>query len=229
MTVSHLTAVFALSLVAVTGITEIAVAQDIHEAARQGDVASVSALLSQDTGLVNSTDARDCTPLHFAAGSGSREVAELLLAQGAEVNAQNHEHETPLHWAALRSRGEVVALLLDHGADTEMREDYGRTPLLLVARETGNVEVTTLLIDGGADVDARDRFGDTPLGLAAWRGFAGTVNLLLGVRDREGTGPAVSATRRCRRRPEHAQRQRRLTAPLRVRRQIPGDRRDPAG
>jgi len=88
----------------------------------------------------------------------------------------------------MRGHDDFVRLLLDRGANTEVREAYGRTPLLLVARERGNVAMGTLLLAGGADVDARDRFGATPLNLAAWRGFRGFVDLLL------DHGAAVPAT-----------------------------------
>jgi hypothetical protein len=48
-----------------------------------------------------------------------------------------------------------------------------------VARETGNAEMAALLIEAGAEVNVRDRGGESPLDLAAWRGFAELVDLLL--------------------------------------------------
>ncbi len=183
MHVYRIAACATLALVTASGTAR---SQTIHDAAGQGDVAAVSRFLEQDPHLVNSTDDSDCTPLHYAAGSGFLELSELLVEHGADVNAQSYEHETPLHWAAVRSHGAVVELLLAQGPDTEIGDDYGRTPLLLVARETGNVDVATALLDGGADVDARDRFDSTPLELAAWRGFGGVVDLFL---DRGATVP----------------------------------------
>jgi ankyrin repeat protein len=90
-----------------------------------------------------------------------------------------HGGATPLIQAALRGHFEAVELLLGEGADKERRDDYGRTPLLLVARETGDVRMARVLIEAGAEVDARDRFGETPLDLASWRGFGPLVDLLL--------------------------------------------------
>jgi ankyrin repeat protein len=166
-------------LLALTGTFSAAQAQDIRDAAQEGDAATVASLLEQDAELVNSTDDHDRTPLHYAAGSGSMEVAQLLLEHGADINAQSHGGQTALTYAALRSKPRVAELLLAHGADTEIRDDYGRTPLLLVARETGSVELATILLDGGADVNARDRYETSSLELAAWRGHGALVDLLL--------------------------------------------------
>jgi ankyrin repeat protein len=151
----------------------------IHAAAMDGDLNAVRALIAGDSTLVNARDEAGNTPLHLAAWRGRQNVAEYLLSHGAHVNATNSGGETPLHWAVLRNDHDLVALLLRHGADTETHESYGRTPLLLVARETGEVEMARRLLDAGADVNAEDRFGDTPLGLAAWRGFGDLVDLLL--------------------------------------------------
>ena len=154
-------------------------AQSIFEAATNGDTTVVRELLSRDPNLVRSADERERTALHHAVRGGSASTVRILLEAGAEINAQQHGGQTALHAAALRGQTEIVRLLLDNGADVELRESYGRTPLLLVARETGSVEMATILLDAGAEIDGRDRFESTSLNLAAWRGFAGLVDLFL--------------------------------------------------
>jgi ankyrin repeat protein len=162
-------------------------AQTVFEAVGRGDLAAVRALVSADSALVAARDQAQNTPLHVAARAGPTEVVTLLLARGADVNAANYQQETPLHWATLGNRHGVVELLLRRGGRVDPRQSYGRTPLLLVARETGNLEMARRLLDAGADVNARDRFGSTPLELSAWRGFRDVVDLLL---DRGATVPA---------------------------------------
>jgi tetratricopeptide (TPR) repeat protein len=53
-----------------------------------------------------------CTPLHLAASQGHNEVAELLLAHGADVNAKCTDGSTPLDLASAWPRHEQVMELL---------------------------------------------------------------------------------------------------------------------
>jgi ankyrin repeat protein len=52
--------------------------------------------------------------LHEAAHRESKEIAELLIANGADVNTMQEDGETPLDWAD----GELADLLLKHGGKT---------------------------------------------------------------------------------------------------------------
>lgn len=166
-------------------------AQSVFDAASEGDINALRQLLSDEPGLVTQADARGRTLLNLAALHGHVEVCAALTDAGADVNVADEDGETPLHSAIRRNHLAVAGFLLDHGADTERRNEYGRTPLLLVARETGNMEMARLLIAAGADVNGEDRFGATPLGLAAWRGFGGLTNLFLD----EGAGLPAAASR----------------------------------
>jgi cytohesin len=68
--------------------------------------------------------------LHFAAGGGHKEVAELLIAKGADVNAKVAIWgRTPLHFAAWNGHKEVAELLIAKGANVNARDAGGGTPL----------------------------------------------------------------------------------------------------
>ena len=60
-----------------------------------------------------------CTPLHFAAANDRKEVAEMLIAAGADVNAKTKYGSTPLDWAIRFDETETGDLLRKHGGKTE--------------------------------------------------------------------------------------------------------------
>ena len=69
------------------------------------------------------------TPLHWAARFGQSQVAELLIAEGADVNAKNVVGQTPLHWAAMAGHKEIIELLIAAGAEVNAKTKRGDTPL----------------------------------------------------------------------------------------------------
>jgi cytohesin len=88
---------------------------EINDAARNGDLAKVKALLKDHPDLVSSTDDNGQTPLCSAAIGGHKDVAELLLANKADVNAKDDNGETPLHAAAKAGQNNMVDLLRGNG------------------------------------------------------------------------------------------------------------------
>ncbi len=119
-----------LTLAVTSLLATTAFADPIHRAAARGDLAGVQAEL--DKGVdVNAKDEqgeigqRGWTPLHNAA---TKEIAELLIAEGADVNAKGYLDGTPLHPAAWYGHKEVVELLIANGADVNAeRVVYDKT------------------------------------------------------------------------------------------------------
>jgi ankyrin repeat protein len=134
----------------------------IHDAAEEGNIEAVKQNLAEGIDV----DARDylgATPLHGAATFGHKEIAELLIAKGADVNAKGGIIKvTPLHDAASKGYKEIVELLIDKGADVNAKSENETTPLHAAAFD-GYKEVAELLIAEGADVNAKHVTGGTPL------------------------------------------------------------------
>ena len=100
----------------------------IHEAAEQGDLATVTALVSATPRLIGAKDEAGETPLHLAARAGHKEIVEFLLTRKADVNVRDNDGDTPLHLAARMGEKDVAELLLARKADVNSRDDGGYTP-----------------------------------------------------------------------------------------------------
>ena len=134
---------------------------DIWEAARTGNIEAVKQHLAAGVD-VNAKDKYGESPLLFAATFGHKEIAELLIANGADVNTKIDKiGMTPLHIATGQGYKEIVELLIAKGADVNAK-----------------VEITELLIANGADVNAKDVGGKTPLDWAIRRHHHEIADLL---------------------------------------------------
>ncbi|KAJ4860719.1 ankyrin repeats (3 copies) domain-containing protein [Trichoderma breve] len=67
--------------------------------------------------LLDARDSDGRTPLSYAAENGHDEIAQFLLAKGAEAESGGNDGQTPLHRAALSGNSGVVRLLLAAGVD----------------------------------------------------------------------------------------------------------------
>jgi ankyrin repeat protein len=150
-----------------------------RKALMERDFKRAKAQIKYNPDLVLSKDMfSGSTPLHFAALSDTRDLAELLLASQADVNAKDQRRETPLHHAAKTGNTDVVELLLVNQADINAKAKYGETPLHFAA-EQGRTGVAKLLLARKADVNAANNINATPLHLAALNGHNDVAKLLL--------------------------------------------------
>ena len=145
----------------------------IHDAAAAGDIDAVKQHIAAGADVNENVLS---TPLHAAALNGHKEIAELLIAKGADVDAKDALGNTPLYNtisfnAALDGYKEIAELLIHNSADVNAQDKNGNTPLHEAAT-SGLKEVVELLIANGADVNAKKKFGRTPLHGAATKGIA---------------------------------------------------------
>ncbi|MEY4641790.1 MAG: hypothetical protein RLZZ227_1784 [Pseudomonadota bacterium] len=154
-------------------------ASDIADAARNGDINRVRALI-QDKADVDEPQVDGATALLWAAHANDLAMAEALINAGADVSAQNRVGASPMLEATINGNTEMIALLLRNGADANAAVSAtGDTPLMLAAR-TGIVEAVQVLLDHGADVNAAESWGlTTPLMWAVAENHAEVARLLI--------------------------------------------------
>ncbi|KIY65010.1 ankyrin [Cylindrobasidium torrendii FP15055 ss-10] len=102
----------------------------IHSAAQTNQIGLARALLAENgPAIANARDVDERTPLHWAASSGSLEIARMLIDNKASTDAADNSGWTPLHIACSAGQDEVVLELVGAGADVNSKNDKGLTPL----------------------------------------------------------------------------------------------------
>ena len=150
----------------------------LQEAAAIGNIDLVRFLIENGTDVNVLDDSFFKTALHRAAISGHRNVAELLLAKGADVDARSSAISTPLHYAVEQGHKEITELLIAKGADVNAKKSADDTPLHSAVRG-GYKDIIELLIANGANVNIKNSQGQTPLDMALTNNRSDIVELLV--------------------------------------------------
>ncbi len=145
----------------------------LHLAAMRGQGEIVEILLEAGVSA-DSTAGWNKTPLHFAAG---REVANILIAHGADSSLADDSGDTPLHQVIACRQDNLAWLLIEESNNLNARNKKGYTALH-VAVIVDRVHLCRLLCKKGADVNAKDNHGETPLDKARGLGHSRIFSLL---------------------------------------------------
>jgi ankyrin repeat protein len=193
------------SLAANSGVTSLAAAV----AARREALVS---LLLQHKVATEQRLPNDATVLMVAAAMGYPDIAEQLLAAGADIHAVDAGGRSAMHAAAqfgfehndsLRAR-RLLDCLLKHGADVNQTDSEGKTPLLLLLgaqlRPGSDCDAThigalvPLLLEAGATVGHADQRGVTALHACAMHALLPPARVLLSRGADRNAGDAFGRT-----------------------------------
>ena len=100
-------------------------------AARQDDIARITALIESGADVNGAAPKTGYTPLMWAK---SAVATRTLINAGASVHARDQQGHTPLMWVISKNNvpdqaAQIAQELIDAGADVNVRDDNGKTPL----------------------------------------------------------------------------------------------------
>lgn len=151
---------------------------DVIEATKQGDLSKLNQLLERNPMLAKAKDERPgaakATALHYAAWSGHKEIAELLLSYGADIDLHDELYDAPpIGWAGENGQQQMFTFFLKKGAKLKISQAAAYAELSLVQ---SMIEQDPALVNFGTEDPSE---GWSPLWQAAlWR-LKETVGYLL--------------------------------------------------
>ncbi|KAF5938811.1 hypothetical protein HYC85_023070 [Camellia sinensis] len=140
-------------------------AEDLHTAARSGDLVAVQSICSSNPLAINSRDKHSRTPLHLAAWSGQAQVVSYLCKNKADVGAAAMDDMGAIHFASQKGHLEVVRILVSCGISVKASNRKGMTALHY-AVQGSHLELAKYLVKKGSSLSAKTKAGKTPLDLA---------------------------------------------------------------
>jgi ankyrin repeat protein len=158
---------------------------DVNKKSKYGDTALSKAISAHQVRTVQTLvknggkfDRREA--LFSAVIAGNLEIVKLLLTKDTDVNMPGFASGTALMLAADGDIA-IVKYLVEKGADVNKKDDEGNTALMkaVMSFSKTNIASVKFLIDHRADVNAVNNKGETALILAAKRGNAEMVGVLV--------------------------------------------------
>lgn len=172
--------------------------QIMVNAIKRNDMETMRKLLA-DYAMNPNTTYEGQTLLSYAVAEPTPEMAQLLIAAGADPNRRNKSDNIyPLLYVFRNNKQPFIRLLLDNGARLDLLDNDEKTLLHLAAEESVN-HFASSIIEKGANVNALDKDGRTPLHIAVEKGKAQFIELLMGagarkdMKDNDGRSPAEIA------------------------------------
>ncbi|NWV19489.1 ANR55 protein, partial [Origma solitaria] len=141
----------------------------VYQAAANGDVNTLTAVIREDPSILESCDREGCTPLMHAVSGRQVDTVKLLLKMGANINTQDACGRTSLSLATYLGWLEGCVSLLRNGAKQNIPDKNGRLPLHAATAEP-DVRLLSVLLQQSnlSEINHQDNEGMTSLHWAAF-------------------------------------------------------------
>ncbi|XP_032136390.1 ankyrin repeat domain-containing protein 55 [Sapajus apella] len=160
----------------------------VYQAASNGDVNALTAVIREDPSILECCDSEGCTPLMHAVSGRQVDTVKLLLKMGANINMQDAYGRTSLCLATYLGWLEGCVSLLRNGAKHNIPDKNGRLPLHAATAEP-DVRLLTVLLQQSnlSEINHQDNEGMTPLHWAAFHNQLQHTQMLL----KKGADPTL--------------------------------------
>ena len=129
---------------------------------------------------VNHRNSENNTALHCAVEEKHTDIAQLLIAAGADIETKDSQGCSPLHSACDSGALDVVKMLVEAGAGVRDTTENGGSTCLTLAAHFGHTETVRYLVGlPEVDVNHRDSDNDTALYLARKENHTDIAQLLI--------------------------------------------------
>ncbi|XP_051785540.1 ankyrin repeat domain-containing protein 55 isoform X1 [Erpetoichthys calabaricus] len=152
----------------------------VYQAAANGDVNTLTAVIREDPSILECCDSEGSTPLMHAISGRQVDTVKLLLKMGASINTQDTCGRTSLSLATYLGWLEGCVSLLRNGAKQNIPDKNGRLPLHAATAEP-DVRLISVLLQQSTlcEINHQDNEGMTPLHWAAFHNRPSHVQALL--------------------------------------------------
>lgn len=150
---------------------------DIFDAAREGNLSSITEYVQQD-GNLNITNSSGYTPFILATYHGQDKAAAMLVDSGANACLTDSKGNNVYMGVAFKGYVHIAEWLLDNTAcDINHRNNAGQTALMM-ASLFGREELVKLLLQHGADPEIVDYQNNTAESLAQGQGLNQIIKII---------------------------------------------------
>ena len=167
--------IIALTETSPEGIIDKFEVSPIHLFCIRNNTEEVKAVLKADN--VNSSDILGNTPLHYAALTGNKDIAKILIEKGGNAESKNNFGRTPLHYGARKGNHNIIEIFIKKGLDLNIKDTVDWTPLHFAAK--GKCKKTAeILLKNGAKIEAKNSDYKTPLEISVIEGSKEVIEVL---------------------------------------------------